>query len=65
MEPERVSWTLGYTLQPRAFESIRIDCTIEGYRKDGELMHETSERVYKLVEEQLVAKLREARKELS
>jgi hypothetical protein len=65
MEQERVSWTLGYTLQPRPFESLRIDCTIEGFRKDGELMHEASDRVYEMVENQLKIKLREAREELS
>ena len=65
MEPTRISWTLGYTLQPRAFESIRIDCTVSDYKHEDETASEASDRVYKFVENQVVHKLREAREELS
>ena len=65
MEPEKITWTLGYTLQPRAFESLRLDCQIQGYKKDNETITEASERVYKMVETQLIEKLKEAREELS
>jgi hypothetical protein len=65
MEQEKVTWTLGYTLQPRAFESLRIDCEIQGFRKDNETIQEASQRVYKMVETQLIEKLKEAREELS
>jgi hypothetical protein len=65
MEPPRISWTLGYTLQPKAFESIRIDCTVSDYKHEDETITQASTRVYEFVENQLVHKLREAREELA
>lgn len=65
MEPTKISWTLGYTMQPRQFESLRIDCSVTDYKHEGETASEASERVYKFVEQQLIEKLHEAREELA
>jgi methyl coenzyme M reductase subunit D len=65
MEPTRVTWTLGYTLNTGNFQSLRLDCQVEDYVRDGESTKEASDRVYGFVEEQLVEKLSEAKEELS
>lgn len=65
MEPTKISWNLGYTMQPRQYESLRIDCSVTDYKHDDETVSEASERVYKFVEDQLIQKLKEAREELS
>jgi methyl coenzyme M reductase subunit D len=64
MEPTRVTWTLGYTLNTGNFQSLRLDCQVEDYVREGESTKEASNRVYAFVEEQLVDKLKEAREEL-
>jgi hypothetical protein len=65
MEPTRVTWTLGYTLNTGNFQSLRLDCQVEDYVRDGEATKDASDRVYKFVEEQLIEKLNEAKEELT
>lgn len=65
MESTKVQWSLGFTLNTGNFQSLRIDCQIEDFVRDGESTKDASDRVYKFVEEQLSEKLTEARKELS
>jgi hypothetical protein len=65
MEPTRVTWTLGYTLNTGNFQSLRLDCQVEDYVREGESTKEASDRVYNFVEEQLVTKLNEAKEELA
>jgi hypothetical protein len=65
MESTKVQWSLGFTLNTGNFQSLRIDCQIEDFVRDGESTKEASDRVYKFVEEQLSEKLTEARKELA
>lgn len=64
-EPERISWALGYTLQPRSFESLRVDVRIEGFKEPHESMKEASDRVYAFAEQELKNKIREARREIA
>jgi hypothetical protein len=64
MEKTKVTWTLGYTLNMGNFQSLRLDCQIEDFVREGESSKDASNRVYKFVEEELVEKLNEARKEL-
>ena len=64
MEPTKIQWYLGYTLNTGNFQSLRLDCQVTDYQREGELAHEASDRVYAFVEQQLVEKLREAREEL-
>ena len=65
MESTKVQWSLGFTLNTGNFQSLRIDCQIEDFVRDGESTKDASDRVYKFVEEQLSEKLTEARKELA
>jgi hypothetical protein len=65
MEPTRVTWTLGYTLNTGNFQSLRLDCQVEDFVREGESTKDASNRVYGFVEEELVDKLNQARKELS
>ena len=65
MEPTKVQWSLGFTLNTGNFQSLRLDCQITDYVREEETTKEASDRVYKFVEEQLSEKLSEARKELS
>jgi len=65
MERERVSWTVGYTHQPRNFESIRLDITVDGFREGEESLSDAADRVYEIAAAQLVEKLNQARKDLS
>lgn len=64
MEPTRVTWTLGYTLNTGNFQSLRLDFQVEDYVREGETTKAASDRVYQFVEEQLVEKLNEAKEEL-
>ena len=64
MEPTNVQWSLWYTLNTGNFQSLRIDCQVADYVRDGESTKEASDRVYTFVEQELVNKLNEAKKEL-
>lgn len=65
MEPTKVSWTLGYTLNTGNFQSLRLDCQVEDYVREGETTKVASDRVYDFVEQQLIEKLNEAKEEIS
>jgi hypothetical protein len=64
MEPTKVQWSLGYTLNTGNFQSLRLDCQVTDFVRDGETTKAASDRVYAFVEQQLVEKLQEAREEL-
>lgn len=65
MEPTRVEWSLGYTLNTGNFQSLRLDCQISDFVREGETTKEASDRIYAFVEQQLIEKLNEAKEELS
>jgi hypothetical protein len=65
MEPTKVSWSLGYTLNTGNFQSLRIDCQVSDFVRDDESTKQASDRVYQFVENQLVEKLNEAKEELA
>jgi hypothetical protein len=65
MEPTRVTWTLGYTMNTGNFQSLRLDCQVADYVRDNESTKEASNRIYAFVEEQLIEKLNEAKEELA
>jgi methyl coenzyme M reductase subunit D len=65
METSKISWNLGYTLNTGNFQSLRLDCSVEDYVREGETTQDASNRVYTFVEEQLVSKLKEAKEELN
>lgn len=64
MEPTKITWGLGYTLNTGNFQSLRIDCQVTDSKHTDETAKEASDRVYAFVESQLVEKLNEAKKEL-
>ena len=61
----KINVTLGYTLNLGNFQSLRLDCSVEDYVREGETTQDASNRVYTFVEEQLVSKLKEAKEELN
>ena len=63
-EKTNVSVTLGYTLNLGNFQSLRVDLGCTDFLRDGETMDGAMDRVYKFVEEQVIAKVDEAKKEL-
>ena len=65
MEATKVQWSLGYTMNTGNFQSLRLDCQVTDYVREGESTKEASNRVYAFVEEQLVEKLNEAKEELA
>jgi methyl coenzyme M reductase subunit D len=65
MEPTKIQWSLGYTLNTGNFQSLRLDCQISDYVREGETTRQASDRVYALVENELTMKLQEAREELT
>lgn len=65
MEPTKVQWSLGYTLNTGNFQSLRLDCQVTDYVRDGESTKEASDRVYAFVEQELINKLNEAKEELA
>ena len=60
----KVSVTLGYTLNLGNFQSLRVDIGCTYSLRQDETMDIAMERVYKFVEETVVAKVDEAKKEL-
>ena len=64
-EPTKIQWGLGYTLNTGNFQSLRVDCQVTDHVRNEETTLEASDRIYALVEQQLKAKLQEAREELS
>jgi hypothetical protein len=65
VEPTKIQWSLGYTLNTGNFQSLRLDCQISDHVRDGETTRQASDRVYALVENELTMKLQEAKDELS
>lgn len=65
MEPTKLQWSLGYTLNTGNFQSLRLDCQIGDYVREGETTKQASDRIYALVEQQLIEKLNEAKEELT
>lgn len=65
MEQTNVQWTLGYTLNVGNFQSLRLDCQVTDYVREGETTKEASDRIYAFVEQELVNKLNEAKEELA
>lgn len=65
MESTKVQWNLGYTLNIGNFQSLRLDCQVSDFVRDGETTKEASDRVYAFVEQQLIEKLNEAKEELA
>ena len=65
LEPTKISWTLGYTLNTGNFQNIRIDCSVTDCKHEDESAKEASDRVYKFVENQLIEKLNNAKEELT
>jgi hypothetical protein len=59
-----VNATLGYTLNLGNFQSLRIDLGCTDFVRENETMENAMDRVYKFVEEQVVKKVDEAKKEL-
>ena len=64
MEPTRLKWSLGFTHNLGNFQSIRIDCAIEDTARQDESVKELSNRIYAMVEQELVEKVNEAKAEL-
>jgi len=46
------------------FQSLRLDAAVEDYVREGETTKDASDRVYAFVEQELIAKLAEAKEEL-
>lgn len=65
MEPTKIQWSLGYTLNTGNFQSLRLDCQISDHVREGETTRQASDRVYALVENELTMKLQEAKEELA
>lgn len=63
-EQTKVSVTLGYTLNLGNFQSLRIDIGCTDFLRTEETMDQAVDRVYKFVEEQVISKVDEAKKEL-
>lgn len=59
-----VSVTLGYTLNLGNFQSLRVDIGCTDFLREGEDQGAAMERVYKFVEDTVIKKVDEAKKEL-
>ena len=65
MEPTKVQWGIGYTLNTGNFQSLRLDCQVTDYKHEDETAKEASDRVYKFVENQISEKLKEVKEEIA
>ena len=63
-ETTNVSVTLGYTLNLGNFQSLRIDLGITDFVRNGENTDQALDRVYQFVENKVIEKVEEAKKEL-
>lgn len=63
-ETTNVSVTLGYTLNLGNFQSLRIDLGITDFVRNGENTDQALDRVYQFVENKVIQKVEEAKKEL-
>lgn len=60
----KVRWGLGMTVNLGDFESFRLECSVEDYKRADESMKQSSERVFNFVHAQLVKKVTQVRSEL-
>lgn len=65
MEPTKIQWSLGYTKNLGNFESLRLDCQVSDHMRDEETAKAASDRIYALVEAELMRKLKEVQEEIS
>ena len=63
-ETTNVSVTLGYTLNLGNFQSLRIDLGITDFVRNGENTDQALDRVYEFVENKVIQKVEEVKKEL-
>ena len=63
-EETKISVTLGYTLNLGNFQSLRVDIGCTDFLREGEDQGAAMERVYKFVEDTVIKKVDEAKKEL-
>jgi len=61
----KVSAVLGYTLNLGNFESLRVDLGVTDFVRNDEDIKQAQDRVYKMVEVQLIEKVNEAKAELA
>lgn len=64
-ENTRVNVALGYTLNLGNFQSLRIDLGVIDSKRDGETTQDAFDRVYSFVEAKLIAKINEAKEEVT
>lgn len=64
-EEAKISVTLGYTLNLGNFQSLRVDIGCTDFVRSDETKESATDRIYKFVEEQVISKVDEAKKELS
>lgn len=60
-----VSVNLGYTLNIGNFQSLRVDLGCTDFVRDGENVDDAMDRVYAFVENKVIAKIDEAKKEMN
>jgi len=60
----QVTVNLGYTMNLGNFQSFRIDLGCTDYVRETENVDQAMERVYEFVEDKVIAKLEEAKKEI-
>ena len=65
MEQTKIQWNLGFTMNTGNFQSLRLDCQVNDYVREGESTKDASDRIYAFVEQQLIEKLNEAKEELA
>jgi uncharacterized membrane protein len=61
----KVSAVLGYTLNLGNFESLRVDLGVTDFVRNDEDIKQAQDRVFKMVEDQLIEKVNEAKAELA
>ena len=60
----QVTVNLGYTMNLGNFQSFRIDLGCTDYVRESEHVDQAMERIYQFVEDKVIAKLEEAKKEI-
>lgn len=62
VEPPRLRWSEGYTVNLGDFESLRLDCSVEDTKRPNETVEEGLERLFNIVNNEIEQKVKAAKR---
>lgn len=62
VQPPRIRWTEGITINIGEFEFLRVDLELEDTKRPNETLDEANARIFNYVNDQIEAKVKSARR---